>query len=361
VDEALRLEAFAALDVLERELGPDWPREALFDDDGLGAFLGNAAGWPARQVVLIAREFELFNNDAAWPGIVHKLRKPKSGDSRSSLFQLHVAALARQRGLHAALEPPAGTGKMLDVVVRESDANDGREYFIECTENQPIPDVAQTASDQSLRLWPLDLLERNLQARVDVEPGLTPSETADVAERLARAYDAVAATGVPQEISAEGSFRAWIAPVGHPETARLITTYGDPGLFVPFEHDPLHRLLATVKKKLRQTRQDAANVIALRPSRLLREIPLDVIRRNLKDTVTPAPQLSAVVIVHRFWGHLTTSTRPLGEGDIATITDLFAPLQEEVLLIWNPGRLQTSVDDLIRRHLAPDIGAWVDI
>lgn len=44
IDEALRLEALASIDILERELGLDWPKEAMFDDEGLGAFLVNGAG-----------------------------------------------------------------------------------------------------------------------------------------------------------------------------------------------------------------------------------------------------------------------------------------------------------------------------
>jgi hypothetical protein len=361
VDEALRLEALASLDVLEHELGPDWPREAMFDENGLGAFLGNAAGWPARQLVIVAREFELFKHDAAWPDLVKKLRRPKSREAHSVLFQLHVAAVARHRGLDALLEPPAGTGKVLDVLVRELEGDIRCEYYVECTEIQPIPDVAQRASNQQWGLWPFDLFERNLQARVDLEPDLSDSETSDAKDRLTRIYDEVAATGVPQETQMDGLFHAWVAPVGHPDISRLVAAHGEPGLYAPFEHDPLHRLLSTIQRKFRQLRPAASNVVALRPSRLLQEVPLPTIRQHVKHAIAAAPHLAAIAIFHRFWGHQVASTQDLGDSDIVTISDLFAPLQEEVILIWNPVRTHTDADHLIRRHLAPDLGAWIDI
>lgn len=155
INEALRLESLTSIDVLERELGPDWPKEAMFDDDGLGAFLVNGAGWPARQLVIAAREFDLFKDDPAWPALVHKLQRPRSGDARSTLFQLHVAYMARQRGLGTVLEPPAGTGKVMDVLVRDLDPSSSHEVYIECMLElrRSNVEIALAAARREVDLW----------------------------------------------------------------------------------------------------------------------------------------------------------------------------------------------------------------
>jgi hypothetical protein len=361
MDEDLCREALAALEVLERELGPTWPRDAMFVEDGPGAFLGNAAPWTARQVVVVAQDFELLKDDEAWRAVAGKLRKPRDGHSRSSLFQIHVAALARRRGLQVSLEPPSANGKFLDVLVRDDSSCGRGESYIECTENQAIPDVAQDASDGAWKLWPFDLALRGLQARVDLEPNIDPAQRAEAEERIARLYDEVGSEGEPQEIAIKGVLRAWASPTGHPQTPAYAATRGAPGLYETFEHDPVQRLVATVRKKLRQLRPDAANVIAIRPSRLLSQVPLDRIRQSLREAQAPAPMLSAVALFHQFWGHHTPSTRDLSEGDNAIITDLFTPYQEEVIVIWNPARRHTGADAVIRQHLAPDLGAWIDV
>jgi hypothetical protein len=359
--EELRREALAALDVLERELGPTWPRDALFVDDGPGAFLGNAAPWTARQVSVVAQNFELLKDDPAWETVVRKLRKPRDGHAASSLFQIHVAALARRRGLHAALEPPSGARKSLDVLIRRVADSDRHQFYVECTANQAIPDAARLPSDAGWRLWPFDLIHRGIRARVDLEPDLGAAARIEAEQQLAQLYDAVQATGEPHELVIDGLLRAWAAPVDHPQLPTLVATRGEPGLYVPFTHDPLHRLLATIDRKHRQLRLDAANVVAIRPSRLLRQVPIDRVRQSLREAQASVPTLSAVALFHEFWGHHTPSTHDLSEGDCVTITDLFAPVQEEVIVVWNAARRHPSADDLIRQHLAPELGEWTDL
>jgi hypothetical protein len=141
----------------------------------------------------------------------------------------------------------------MDVLVKDVDSRSSNEVYIECTEIQPIPDAAQRVSNLDWGLWPIELFERNLQARVDLEPDLSESETSEAKDRLIQLYEEVCTTGAPREGLVDGLFRAWVAPVGHKDLPRLIETHGDPGLFVPFAHDPLQRLLATIRKKLRQT------------------------------------------------------------------------------------------------------------
>src|SRR5207253_910699 len=144
-----------------------------------------------RRLVVTAEEFELLKDDPAWPEVVKRLRKPKSGDSRSSLLQIHVAALALRRGLRASLEPPSGNGKSLDVHVQGVRGKEqSREFFIECTENQPLPDAVKRLRDGT-ELWPFQWIERGIQARIDLEPDLSEAEMARVEEQLTQLYDDV--------------------------------------------------------------------------------------------------------------------------------------------------------------------------
>ena len=88
---------------------------------------------------------------------------------------------------------------------------------------------------------------------------------------------------------------------------------------------------------------------------------MDRVRASIKEALKTSSTVSAVALFHQYLGHNTPSTHPLSHGDTFTLTDLFAPLQEEVILIWNPSREYIAADDLIRRHLAPELGQWVDL
>ena len=100
-------------------------------------------------------------------------------------------------------------------------------------------------------------------------------------EAQVRAFHAdVKEAGEPGELVVEGLLFVWAGPVGHPETTRYVSAHGQGTTTIDLAYNPYNRLVAPLLKKQPQLPEDAASVIAIRPSRLVDQLPLDEVRRR---------------------------------------------------------------------------------
>lgn len=358
VDEKLRTEALAALTVLQNELGPSWPREAYARDEDLGAFIGNRAAWTLRQLVEHAAQIAQMRNDPGWQTIARRLRQPNQ--SSAALFEMRIARLAHQRGLHCAFDPPTSGAKRGDVLITPSPSVQEPRVYVECTEVQAVPDVVRATDRMRFRIWPLDL-DVSLRVGGLLARPVDDGELDRLARRAHQFYEQVKLSGAPAEVAIEGLLSLWAVPRDHPDADEFMARRGDTKT-INFSHDPFLRLLGALRKKQRQLPASSASVIAFRPSRLMTQQPSPRIRAAIREEISAEPRVSAVVIFVRHWAPgATPRSQQLDHEDHLALIDLYDPVKEITILVWNPRRQHRTADDVIRQLLVPRLEPWIDI
>jgi hypothetical protein len=355
-DEVLRSAALRALTVLEDALGEDWPRRAYLRDEELGAFLGNRAAWTLRKLVAVAEQIKTMRAEPNWETVARRLRQP--AESSAALFEMHVAALARSRGLHYTFDPPTRGAKRGDLKISPAREIDQPCIYVECTSQRPFPKITDDTGRMQWKLWPFfELGDWGLSAGGHLSRPVDDDELEALAERAHELYAKVRASGEPGEITVDDVLTLWAIPSNHTNIEAFIADRGGAVRgTISFTYDPFQRLTATIRKKDRQLPMDAASVVAIRPSRLVLEQPLQTVRMEVRKAVSDQPRVSAVALISRPWGKLTPRTVELGDDDRLALITLYPPIQEVVVLIWNPNRVSRLEDEMMSQLFIPDLG-----
>jgi len=348
LDDELRNLALAALKVVRRELGDDWPARFFWSDARIASFLGNQASWTAKMLVVLAHSMETAAHAQGWHRVRRRLQKPLEADP--ALLELEAGVRAISRGLQVTFEPSGRGAKKADLLIREK-AKVSPPLYAECTSIRAFPQSSDIAGRTSSILFPaLRLLDMGLQAGGSLTRPVTEAELQELAILTSEFYGKCQASQRAGELVVDDLLYLWAIPTSHPDAVAFVAAHGGEMRFsVAFQHDPLIRLAATIQRKAArgQLPQEHHGLLLVEPSRTVWQLPLDAIRGAVRTAMAAMPFLSATALIHQHLGHEPSELIELSESDFAIVRSLYAPIQETVVLVRNPARRSRGADALV--------------
>ncbi len=354
LDEELRDRAAQALRTVRPHLGEAWPRRFFWSDARIASFLGNRAAWTAKMLVVLAHDIEAASTVAGWQRVRRRLQSPLDADP--ALLELEAGVRAINCELRVSFEPTAQGAKRADLLIRGLERGSPHLYA-ECTSIQAFPESSADARRTSAKLHPaLRLLDTGLQAGGSLTRPVSQAELEELATLTTTFYEKCRTRQMPGELDVDDLLHVWATPAAHPNAEAFIAAHGGEMTFsVAFKYDPMVRLAATIDRKASkgQLPRDQPSLVLLEPSRMVWQLPLERIRIAVRNAMLPYGHLAATALVHRHLGEEPSRLIDLSQSDFATIQTLYAPVQETIVLVWNPARGRRHADAMIDRMFMP--------
>jgi len=354
LDDELRSRAVRALHAVRHHLGEEWPRRFIWSDARIASFLGNQAAWTAKMLVVLADDIEAGATVPGWQRVRRRLQTPLEADP--AILELEAGVRAINSGLRVSFEPTARGAKRADLLIRGNE-RDSPHLYAECTSIQAFPQSSTDARRTSARLHPaLQLLDMGLQVGGSLTRPVSEAELEELGTLTTAFYARCCTSQLPGELDVDDLLHLWATPAAHPDAEAFVAAHGGEMTFsVAFAHDPLVRLAATLGRKASkgQLPQDQPGLLLLEPSRLVWQLPLDEIRATVRNAMLPYPHLTATALVHQHLGEEPSRLIDLSHGDFASIRTKYAPIQETVVLVRNPGSDRHDADPMVDRMFLP--------
>jgi hypothetical protein len=345
IDPDLRTATIDAIAVLRRELDEGWPLRFYGSDSRLAEFLWNHVPWTCMMVVLFAQDLAATKHLTGWDDVRRRLLDPKSADP--ALLQMELGARALERDLQPSFEPPGQKARRADLRLQRGVTV----MNVECTSIQALPEAADDAERVSEAIYPrFGISNLNLQIGGRVTGPFTDEELQQIAAKASEFYRRCSTNNQPGEFVVPNTVAIWAVPINHPQAQAFLDAHGGRVIFsVDFQHDPRHRLMATIERKATggQLLPDAPGLLVVEPSRLLSQVHIAAIRSGVRQTILRHPHINAVALIHRHFGQGPDTLLDLSNGDFDANRTLYPAVQEEVVVLWNPARNYRDGDAIV--------------